>query len=187
MGSQVGIFPSNFVKPLPLQSIDLQELKLDLHLLSDPPVIDFKELTVNEVIGIGGFGKVFRGVYRSQEIAIKSARENPEEDIDVTIRNVRKEAMLFWLLKHRNIVALLGVCLEPPNLCLVMEYARGGSLNRVLSGNKICPSILLNWAIQIADGMNYLHTQAVVSIIHRDLKSSNGKLESFEIAKLVNL
>jgi serine/threonine protein kinase len=65
--------------------------------------------------------------------------------------------------------------LEEPNLCLVMEYARGGTLNRALTGRRIPPHILVNWAVQIARGMLYLHEEAVVPIIHRDLKSSNGK------------
>jgi hypothetical protein len=45
---------------------------------------------------------------------------------------VLQEGKLFWLLKHQNIVGLLGVCLEEPNFSLVMEYARGGALNRAL-------------------------------------------------------
>lgn len=65
-----------------------------------------------------------------------------------------------------------------PNMCLVMEYARGGSLNRVLSGRKIRPDVLVDWAIQIARGMDYLHNKAPISLIHRDLKSSNGKIFS---------
>lgn len=66
--------------------------------------------------------------------------------------------------------------MQEPNLCLVMEYARGGPLNRVLTGRKVRPSVLVDWAIQIARGMNYLHNGAPISLIHRDLKSSNGKL-----------
>jgi serine/threonine protein kinase len=66
--------------------------------------------------------------------------------------------------------------MKPPKFCLVMEYATGGSLNRVLSGRKIPPDVLVDWAIQIAEGMNYLHNDAPISVIHRDLKSSNGKL-----------
>lgn len=59
-----------------------------------------------------------------------------------------------------------------------MEYARGGPLNRVLTGRKIRPSVLVDWAIQIARGMNYLHNGAPISLIHRDLKSSNGESTS---------
>ena len=55
-----------------------------------------------------------------------------------------------------------------------MEYAIGGSLNRILSSNRrIPPDVLIDWAIQIGRGMNYLHNGAPISVIHRDLKSSN--------------
>uniref|UniRef100_A0A2K6KS99 Mitogen-activated protein kinase kinase kinase n=1 Tax=Rhinopithecus bieti TaxID=61621 RepID=A0A2K6KS99_RHIBE len=135
--------------------------------------IDFAELTLEEIIGIGGFGKVYRAFWIGDEVAVKAARHDPDEDISQTIENVRQEAKLFTMLKHPNIIALRGVCLKEPNLCLVMEFARGGPLNRVLSGKRIPPDILVNWAVQIARGMNYLHDEAIVPIIHRDLKSSN--------------
>ena len=89
-----------------------------------------------------------------------------------------QEAKLFWLLKHENIViALKGVCLVEPNLCLVMEYARGGSLSRVLQQRRLAvpPNVLTDWAVQIARGIHYLHTSAPIPLIHRDLKSSNGE------------
>nr|XP_056703044.1 mitogen-activated protein kinase kinase kinase 10 [Euleptes europaea] len=54
-----------------------------------------------------------------------------------------------------------------------MEYARGGPLSRALAGKKVPPHVLVNWAVQVARGMNYLHHQAPVPIIHRDLKSIN--------------
>lgn len=88
--------------------------------------------------------------------------------------NVLQEAKLFRLLNHPNIVSLIGVCLDEPNLCLVLEYCRGGPLNRVISGRQIPPDIIVDWAIQIASGMNYLHSEAPIPLIHRDLKSSNG-------------
>lgn len=169
IGDKVGIFPSNFVTQQ-----DVNHLK-QVGNSSRPFEILFAELELEEVIGVGGFGKVYRGFWRGEEVAVKAARLDPDEDISVTTENVRQEAKLFWLLNHPNIVTLKGVCLEEPNLCLVMEYARGGPLNRVLSGRKIPPDVLVNWAIQIARGMNYLHYEAPVSLIHRDLKSSNGR------------
>ncbi|NXP70836.1 M3K9 kinase, partial [Ramphastos sulfuratus] len=151
--------------------------------------IDFSELVLEEIIGIGGFGKVYRAVWIGDEVAVKAARYDPDEDINQTIENVRQEAKLFAMLKHPNIIALRGVCLKEPNLCLIMEFARGGSLNRVLSGKRIPPDILVNWAVQIARGMNYLHEEAIVPIIHRDLKSSNNlsnkilKITDFGLAR----
>ncbi|XP_039294367.1 LOW QUALITY PROTEIN: uncharacterized protein LOC111049777 [Nilaparvata lugens] len=169
IGDKVGIFPANFVAENVAESSALSDIIQDI----TPNEINFSELVLEEVIGVGGFGKVYRGLWKNQEVAVKAARHDPDEDIKETLESVRQEAKLFWLLKHENIVSLEGVCLQMPNLCLVMEYARGGSLNRVLSGRKIRPDVLVDWAIQIARGMDYLHNGAPISILHRDLKSSN--------------
>uniref|UniRef100_A0A1L8DL26 mitogen-activated protein kinase kinase kinase n=1 Tax=Nyssomyia neivai TaxID=330878 RepID=A0A1L8DL26_9DIPT len=167
IGDKVGIFPSNFVTdhdPL-LPSTMIGNIQ--------PEEIGYTELELKEVIGVGGFGKVHRAYWAHEEVAVKAARRSPDEDIEVARKNVLQEAKLFWSLKHENIVSLRGVCLQEPKLCLVMEFARGGSLNRILAGRKIPPDVLVDWAIQIARGMNYLHNLAPISVIHRDLKSSN--------------
>lgn len=149
--------------------------------------IDFQHLELQEIIGVGGFGKVYRATWRGREVAVKAARQDPDEDITATAESVRQEAKLFSMLRHPNIIALHGVCLREPNLCLVMEFARGGSLNRALAAaaapgtgaargvRRIPPHILVNWAVQIARGMLYLHDEAIVPILHRDLKSSNSE------------
>ncbi|XP_033716963.1 mitogen-activated protein kinase kinase kinase 11 isoform X1 [Tursiops truncatus] len=159
VGGQVGIFPSNYVSrgggPPPCEMASFQELRLE------------------EVIGIGGFGKVYRGSWRGELVAVKAARQDPDEDISVTAESVRQEARLFAMLAHPNIIALKAVCLEEPNLCLVMEYAAGGPLSRALAGRRVPPHVLVNWAVQIARGMHYLHCEALVPVIHRDLKSNN--------------
>ncbi|XP_069500578.1 mitogen-activated protein kinase kinase kinase 10 [Ambystoma mexicanum] len=166
---KVGIFPSNYVVSDPRYTTFDGAPKDCPH----PLEIDFQELEIEEIIGVGGFGKVYKGIWRDEEVAVKAARQDLDEDISVTAENVRQEAKLFCMLQHRNIIALRGVCLTPPHLCLVMEYARGGALNRALAGKKVPPHVLVNWAVQIARGMNYLHNEAIVPIIHRDLKSIN--------------
>ncbi|GAB0092989.1 Mitogen-activated protein kinase kinase kinase [Sergentomyia squamirostris] len=167
IGDKVGIFPSNFVTDhdplLPSEMIGNIQ----------PEEIDYAELELKEVIGVGGFGKVHRAFWGDEEVAVKAARRSPDEDIEIARKNVLAEAKLFWSLQHENIVSLKGVCLKEPKLCLVMDFARGGSLNRILAGRKIPPDVLVDWAIQIARGMNYLHNMASISVIHRDLKSSN--------------
>ncbi|KAJ6667248.1 hypothetical protein lerEdw1_017226 [Lerista edwardsae] len=181
---RVGIFPSNYVTSSGSSSSRLCRRHLgpagaaaEFRYPQPPAIqlleIEFSELVLEEIIGIGGFGKVYRAVWLGEEVAVKAARYDPDEDISEAIENVRQEAKLFAMLKHPNIIALKGVCLREPNLCLIMEFARGGSLNRVLSGKRIPPDVLVNWAVQIAGGMNYLHDEAIVPIIHRDLKSSN--------------
>ncbi|XP_036345190.1 uncharacterized protein LOC118754422 [Rhagoletis pomonella] len=168
IGDKVGIFPSNFVTDQDPMMPDVPSAIGDIQ----PHEIDYAELEVSEVIGAGGFSKVHRGYYNGEEVAIKVAPQ-AGPDVESNRDNVLQEAKLFWVVKHENIVALRGVCLKPPDLCLVMEYARGGSLNHILARGKIPPDVLVNWAIQIARGMNYLHNEAPISIIHRDLKSSN--------------
>ncbi|KAF7238558.1 Mitogen-activated protein kinase kinase kinase 11 [Varanus komodoensis] len=169
VNDQVGIFPSNYVSPKTAAFPGP----------GDPPEADFRDLTLEEVIGVGGFGKVYRGSWRGQLVAVKAARQDPDEDISTTAERVRQEARLFAMLRHPNIIALKAVCLREPNLCLVMEYAAGGPLSRMLAGRRILPHILINWAVQIAQGMQYLHCGAIVPVIHRDLKSNNILLAEY--------
>lgn len=168
---QVGIFPGEFVQETDVSSIE-------------PLEIPSSELTNRgRVIGVGGFGQVYLACWRGQTVAIKSSRPDPNDSFEKAIDRVREEAKIFWTLRHENIVALLGVFYdnEKCELCLVMEYARGGPLSRVLAGagRNIQPKILLDWAIQLANGMNYVHNGAPISVIHRDLKSSNSNLFEF--------
>lgn len=114
-------------------------------------------------------------------VAIKEARiEGDKDDLIASIKqSVLQEARLFWQLRHPNIIELKGICLQEPHFCLIMEYAKGGSLGRLLSVRKIGfpPHILIKWALQVSQGMLYLHEEALLPsrtpIIHRDLKSSN--------------
>jgi len=106
------------------------------------------------------------------QVAVKQVRPTSDEPISVTVENVLTEARLFWLVDHPNIISLKGVCLKEPDLCLVMEFARGGCLYKVLAGRHLPPDVLVEWALQIARGVHYLHERRM---IHRDLKSSNSK------------
>lgn len=163
---KIGLFPANYVTTGARRSN-----------INEPLEVSFDELNLLDIIGIGAFGKVYLALWRQEEVAVKVARTDNYEDSATALESLQKEAKLFSILRHRNIVGLYGVCLEEPNLCLILEYARGGALAKVLStyGRRIPPSILLDWAIQIARGMNYLHAEAPLRIIHRDLKSGNSK------------
>uniref|UniRef100_A0A8C9G7J8 mitogen-activated protein kinase kinase kinase n=1 Tax=Pavo cristatus TaxID=9049 RepID=A0A8C9G7J8_PAVCR len=161
---RLGIFPANYVTRQPRGAVG-EETAGSL------TEIDFQHLELQEIIGVGGFGKVYRATWCGREVAVKAARQDPDEDITATAESVRQEAKLFAMLRHPNIIALHGVCLREPNLCLVMEFARGAARG----GRRIPPHVLVNWAVQIARGMLYLHDQAIVPILHRDLKSSNSE------------
>ncbi|XP_076441716.1 mitogen-activated protein kinase kinase kinase 11-like [Babylonia areolata] len=169
---KLGISPTKFIAKE--TQMNIEDITQNAKQSDRPFEIDFyEELELEEVIGVGGFGKVYKGKWKSETVAVKAARCDPDESVSAAVENVRKEAKLFWLLHHENVATLRGVCLKPPNLCLVMEYAAGGSLNRVLCGRQIPPDILVDWAQQIARGMHYLHEDAPLTLLHRDLKSSN--------------
>ena len=168
IGNRVGIFPSAYVAQSEL--IDKVSPSGD----DDRPFeIDYRELDIKELIGVGGFGNVYRALWRGTEVAVKAARQDPEQPISIRVENVRQEAKFFWLLDHQNIIRLKGVCLKSENLCLVMEYAKGGSVSAALQ-RKLPADVVIDWALQIARGMYYLHEEAPINIVHRDLKSNNS-------------
>ncbi|MEJ1284295.1 hypothetical protein NN561_015279 [Cricetulus griseus] len=182
---RLGIFPASYVAPcgpVPPPAPPPPRPCSPLH-------VDFERLELKELIGAGGFGQVYRATWQGQEVAVKEARRDPEQDAAAAAESVRREARLFAMLRHPNIIQLRGVCLQQPHLCLVLEFARGGALNRALAAaspdprapgprraRRIPPHVLVNWAVQIARGMLYLHEEAVVPILHRDLKSSNSEV-----------
>ncbi|XP_043452224.1 mitogen-activated protein kinase kinase kinase 21 isoform X1 [Prionailurus bengalensis] len=183
---RLGIFPANYVAPCRPAASPAPPPPPPRP--GSPVHIDFERLELKELIGAGGFGQVYRATWQGQEVAVKAARRDPEQDAAAAAESVRREARLFAMLRHPNIIELRGVCLQQPHLCLVLEFARGGALNRALAAanaapdprapgarraRRIPPHVLVNWAVQIARGMLYLHEEAVVSILHRDLKSSN--------------
>ncbi|XP_023851582.1 mitogen-activated protein kinase kinase kinase 12-like isoform X1 [Salvelinus sp. IW2-2015] len=133
------------------------EHKHNLEELWEVPFEDISEL---QWVGSGVQGAVFLGKLHGQEVAVKKVRDIKETDI----RHLRK-------LKHPNIITFKGICTQAPCYCILMEYCAQGQLYEVLrAGRKITPSLLIDWAMGIAGGMNYLHLH---KIIHRDLKSPN--------------
>ncbi|XP_036775140.2 mitogen-activated protein kinase kinase kinase 21 [Manis pentadactyla] len=185
---RLGIFPANYVAPCCPAACPGPPPGRPPPRPGSPVHVDFERLELKELIGAGGFGQVYRATWQGQEVAVKAARRDLEQDAAAAAESVRREARLFAMLRHPNIIELRGVCLRQPHLCLVLEFARGGALNRALAAanatldprapgsrrvRRIPPHVLVNWAVQIARGMLYLHEEAVVPILHRDLKSSN--------------
>uniref|UniRef100_A0AAZ3PR06 mitogen-activated protein kinase kinase kinase n=1 Tax=Oncorhynchus tshawytscha TaxID=74940 RepID=A0AAZ3PR06_ONCTS len=133
------------------------EHKHNLEELWEVPFEDISEL---QWVGSGAQGAVFLGKLHGQEVAVKKVRDIKETDI----RHLRK-------LKHPNIITFKGICTQAPCYCILMEYCAQGQLYEVLrAGRNITPSLLIDWAMGMAGGMNYLHLH---KIIHRDLKSPN--------------
>lgn len=169
---KIGIFPAACVKVV-LNTTEASELTLEHEY---PLEIPYSDLVLKEVVGVGGFGKVHRAVYKGEDVAVKVAKNTTFDNLKA-VQEVISEAEKFARLAHQNVCALVGVVLVK-DISLVMEYARGGALSEVLHKKNISlpVDVILNWATQIASGMSYLHHEAQPSLIHRDLKSSNSKL-----------
>ena len=140
------------------------------------PQIPVKEIDKKDIIGTGGFGHVYRAVWRGEEVALKLSKSNTVDHF-TAVEEVVKEANTFASLNHPNICSLFGVCLEYPDVGILMQLARGGSLMKTIHNqNIVIPvSVALDWVVQIADGMKYLHHGIARPLLHRDLKSSNSE------------
>ena len=168
-----GIFPEGCVKILPKDCENDEDVNIEIEY---PFIISCSDVQLKEAIGIGGFGRVHRAIYKEQEVAVKVAK-NTTFDLVKAAQDVISEAKKFAHLAHVNVCALIGVVLVR-DVCLVMEYAQGGALSEVLHKKKLALplDVILDWSLQIASGMNYLHTEVKPSLLHRDLKSSNSEL-----------
>uniref|UniRef100_A0A8C1YX38 mitogen-activated protein kinase kinase kinase n=1 Tax=Cyprinus carpio TaxID=7962 RepID=A0A8C1YX38_CYPCA len=133
--------------------------------------VPFEEISELQWVGSGAQGAVFLGKFHGEDVAVKKVRDIKETEI----KHLRK-------LKHPNIITFKGVCTQAPCYCIIMEYCAQGQLYEVLrAGRKITPSLLVDWAMGIAGGMNYLHLH---KIIHRDLKSPNMLITHDDLVKI---
>lgn len=135
-----------------------------------------REIEKKGIVGRGGFGHVYKAIWRGEEVALKMSRLSTDDHI-AAVEEVLTEASRFACLKHRSICTLLGVCMDFPEVGIVMQYARGGSLYKTVHNPSIqLPvAVALDWALQIAEGMHYLHHGISRPLVHRDLKSNNSK------------
>ncbi|KAL6056920.1 receptor protein-tyrosine kinase [Balamuthia mandrillaris] len=133
--------------------------------------IDFDELEFTEKIGEGAFGLVWKGKWRTMDVAIKCLKLESEDEL---LEFSKETKVMKHLRPHRNVVNLLGVCMDPP--CIVMRYLPNGSLTSYLRSNteSITDEMIISWAKDTAAGMFHLHKEG---FIHRDLATRNLLLD----------
>ncbi|KAG6689832.1 hypothetical protein I3842_11G194200 [Carya illinoinensis] len=130
-------------------------------------------------LGEGGFGPVYKGtLLRGDEVAVKRLSRRSGQGWE----ELKNEAMLIATLQHKNLVRLLGCCIEGDEKILVYEYMPNKSLDFFIFDAE--KRKILDWGkrIQIiqgvAQGLLYLHQYSRLRIIHRDLKASNILLDT---------
>ncbi|AES63662.1 putative protein kinase RLK-Pelle-DLSV family [Medicago truncatula] len=141
--------------------------------------------SIENKIGQGGFGPVYKGILaQGQEIAVKRLSKTSKQGVT----EFMNEVGLVAKLQHRNLVSVLGGCTYGNERMLVYEYMPNGSLNHFIFDPT--QGKFLQWRkrydiiMGVARGLLYLHQDSKLTIIHRDLKTSNILLDSELIAKI---
>ncbi|XP_075664733.1 cysteine-rich receptor-like protein kinase 25 [Castanea sativa] len=130
-------------------------------------------------LGEGGFGQVYKGTLpNGQEIAVKRLSKSSGQGAE----QFKNEVVVVAQLQHRNLARLLGFCLQGEEKILVYEFVPNKSLDYILYDPE--KQGLLDWSRRykiiggIARGIQYLHEDSRLRIIHRDLKASNVLLDA---------
>ncbi|KAL2342395.1 hypothetical protein Fmac_003680 [Flemingia macrophylla] len=142
-----------------------------------------REVTNNfseeNILGKGGFGTVYKGeLHDGTKIAVKRMQSAGLVD-EKGLSEFTSEIAVLTKVRHRNLVALLGFCLDGSERLLVYEYMPQGALSKHLVNWKAEGIKPLEWktrlsiALDVARGVEYLHGLAQQIFIHRDLKPSN--------------
>ncbi|KAK7312922.1 hypothetical protein VNO77_37177 [Canavalia gladiata] len=148
-------------------------------------LVAINNFSLNNKIGQGGFGPVYKGkLPNGQEIAVKRLSSSSGQGITEFITEVK----LIAKLQHRNLVKLLGCCIQGEEKLLVYEYMANGSLDSFIFDT--IRGKWLDWPQRfhiifgVARGLLYLHQDSRLRIIHRDLKASNVLLDEKLNAKI---
>lgn len=156
------------------------------------PLIHGSDLVFHELINRGSSCEVYRAEWRGGEVAVKqfraSYKDNPKE-----LSKFVKEMQTLACVRHPNLILLMGICTDLPNLCLITEYVPYMSLFTALhstsyvENKSYCLTIKdrFSIALQVARGLAYLHA-CEPPIIHRDLKPENCLLDHSLTVKIAD-
>lgn len=150
------------------------------------------------LIGKGGFGRVYRGVLKDGQIVAVKKMELPTCKQADGEREFRVEIDILSRLDHPNLVTLIGYCADGKHRFVVYEYMPRGNLQDILNG---IGEVRMDWPLRLrialgaARALAYLHSSTAVGVpvVHRDFKSSNilltdhyeAKISDFGLAKLL--
>ncbi|XXG60140.1 hypothetical protein AAC387_Pa04g2113 [Persea americana] len=166
------------------------------HSSQGPQKFRFKELKAatsnfsqRNKLGRGGFGTVYKGILKDgEEVAVKRVSKDSHQGE----QEFAAEVMTISHLRHKNLVKLIGWCLERGELLLVYEFMPNGSLDKLIfpSISSSSKNAALSWERRhkiicgVASALSYLHDGCRNCVLHRDVKSSNVMLDSNYDARL---
>ncbi|XP_042445487.1 probable LRR receptor-like serine/threonine-protein kinase At5g59680 [Zingiber officinale] len=187
-GSSRTTYPEqNVVQPMKENNAQESPLPIENRMFT------YKELAImtnnfKKQLGKGGFGPVFHGSLQNNvQVAVKMLSQSSSQgrkEFHAEVENLTR-------IHHKNLVPLIGYCMEGNDLALVYEYMPQGTLQDHLTG-KIHSDVTDSWAqrlkiaIGAAQGLEYLHSACDPPLIHRDVKSSNILLSASLEAKVAD-
>ncbi|XP_058109534.1 L-type lectin-domain containing receptor kinase IV.1-like [Magnolia sinica] len=182
------------------KKIKFAEILEDWELEYGPQRFFYKDLFIatngfseKELLGVGGFGRVYRGVLPTSgiEVAVKKISHESRQGMKEFIAEIAS----IGRIRHKNLVRLLGYCRRKGELLLVYDFMPNGSLDKMIFDHS---KSVLQWNNRfqiikgVASGLVYLHEDWVQVVLHRDIKASNvlldhdlnGMLGDFGLARL---
>ncbi|CAL5430445.1 unnamed protein product [Camellia sinensis] len=167
--------------------IEVQSMVISIHVLKNAT----NNFSQENILGRGGFGTVYKGeLHDGTKIAVKRMESGMVSESGWD--QFKSEIVVLNEIQHRHLVSILGYCLDGNERLLVYEYMPQGTLSRHLFQWKEEGLNPLEWlkrltiALDVARGVEYLHSLAHQSFIHRDLKPSNILLTDDMRAKVAD-